>query len=75
MNPSTHRLYSLLVIVGLAISFLVSFGSLLDGQTGRPVTYDVILKMVDAGLAESTILTVIQSSPGNFDVSVPALIT
>jgi hypothetical protein len=48
---------------------------LLDGQTGRPVTNDDILKMVDAGLAESTILTVIQSSPGNFDVSVPALIT
>ena len=67
MHRSTRRLLHLLGIVGFAIGSLY-------GQTASPLTNDDVLKMIGGGLGESTILTVIQSSPGNFDVSVAALL-
>lgn len=67
MNRTTRRLFRLLGIVGLAIGSLC-------GQTAGPLTNDDVLKMVGRGLAESTILTVIQASPSNFDVSVASIL-
>jgi hypothetical protein len=67
MNRTTRRLFPLLGIVGFAIASLY-------GQTASPVTNDDVLKMVGSGLAENTILAVIQSTRSNFDVSVPSIL-
>ncbi len=44
-------------------------------QAPRPLTNDDVIKMVNAGLPEGTIVSAIQASPTNFDISADALIS
>lgn len=44
-------------------------------QAPRLLTNDDVIKMVNAGLPEGTIVSAIQASPTNFDISVDALIS
>lgn len=41
----------------------------------QPLSNDSVIKMVKAGLDENTIVTMIQSQPGRYDLSVDALVT
>jgi hypothetical protein len=44
-------------------------------QAQKPLTNDDVVKMVKGGLPEGTIVSAIQASPTNFDISVDALIS
>ena len=57
------------------VCLLTTFGVAAGQQSTKALSNEDIIKMMKSGLAESTILAVIQASPTNFDISPSALIT
>jgi hypothetical protein len=63
-------------ILLLAISsFLTTVAMALPQQAQKPLTNDDVVKMVKGGLPEGTIVSAIQASATNFDISPDALIS
>lgn len=62
---------SLAILLTLSILFLSSGATAQQDKT--PLTNDDIVKMLKVGLPESTVVTVIQVSPTNFDTSPEAI--
>jgi hypothetical protein len=71
-NTRTCRHVSLPGILTIAVISMAFVGQLSSQR--KPVTNDDVINMVNSGLAENTILAVIQTSPANFDTSVSGLI-
>src|ERR1700688_94361 len=71
MLQSTARFTSLLVIA----CFLTTAAMALPQQPQKPLTNDDVVKMVKAGLPEGTIVSAIQATATNFDISPDALIS
>ncbi len=71
MRRATVRLTLFLAIA----QFLATAATALPQQEQKPLTNDDVVKMVKGGLAESTIVSAIQASATNFDISPDALIS
>src|ERR1700721_349587 len=60
----------------LTIAFYLTIITVASPQQGqKPVTNDDVVKMVKGGLPEDTIVSAIQASATNFDISADALIS
>lgn len=70
MLRNMQRVFSLTIVC-----LLTTFGLGAGQQSTKALSNDDIIKMTKSGLAENTILVVIQASPTNFDISPNALIT
>jgi hypothetical protein len=71
MLQSTARFTTFLVIA----CFLTTAAMALPQQAQKPLTNDDVVKMVKGGLPDSTVVSAIQASPVNFDISPDALIS